>query len=111
MNIGGKIRQARERAGLSQPELAELCGWGYNQGRISHYETNRRSPSIDDLLAICGALGLSLDQLVYGDQLPATVNVNAGLERRAQEFARQFAALPERQAALLLQLIRELQGR
>lgn len=60
MNIGQRIKAARLNAGLNQAELAEKCGWGYKQGRISHYESGRREPKLGDIQEIEVALNTSL---------------------------------------------------
>jgi|UniRef100_UPI00404787A2 putative transcriptional regulator len=49
----------REKAGLTQSELAALCGWEGEkpyQGRISNYEKGLRQPSIKHCQAIVKAL-------------------------------------------------------
>src|SRR5699024_709068 len=56
MNIGQRIRNVRKAVGMTQPELARLCGWS-GQSRISMYERNERQPSYGDLELIAGALG------------------------------------------------------
>ncbi len=52
------IRQARERAGLTQSALAERSG--IVQSVISAYEKGRRDPSTSALERLIGAAGLSL---------------------------------------------------
>lgn len=59
---GQLIKQARQNAGLTQPELAEKCGWG--QSRISNYERGERDPGIDDLRLISKALGVDIYDLI-----------------------------------------------
>ncbi len=39
------LRHYREKAGMSQEELAKACGLE-RQASISHYETGRRNPGI-----------------------------------------------------------------
>jgi len=46
--IGHRIREEREKSGLTQPQLAEACGWE-SQGRISNYENGLREPKLEDL--------------------------------------------------------------
>jgi len=55
--IGTKIRIAREQAKLSQRELSDLCGWGYQQSRIGNYERDARQPSLNDIQVLAKALG------------------------------------------------------
>jgi len=50
-----RIAEYRKKAGLTQEELADLCGWSGN-GRISNYETGLRTPSTNDLNQIRIAL-------------------------------------------------------
>lgn len=51
------IRSYREKAGLSQEQLGVACGWGKRaQSRISHYETETRTPSLHDMRLIVDAL-------------------------------------------------------
>lgn len=59
----------RRKHQLSQQKLAEILGT--SQGRISHYETGRRTPNIEfarDFLAKSAEMGESytLDDLVDG---------------------------------------------
>ena len=51
-----RIAYFRKRAGLSQQDLAILCGWS-SQTRISNYENETRSPSIEDVAVIAMVLG------------------------------------------------------
>ena len=62
--FGTRLRAARESKGLTQPELAELVGTA--EARISRYENGRIEPKLVMASALALALGLSLDELVYG---------------------------------------------
>lgn len=59
------IKEQRINAGLSQDELAEKCGW--EQARISHYETGRRQPKLGDLETIANALHIGVNELFMPD--------------------------------------------
>jgi len=52
--IGKELRRARKEAGLSQEELAEEAG--VHRTYISLLERDVKSPTVDVLLRICGAL-------------------------------------------------------
>jgi transcriptional regulator with XRE-family HTH domain len=55
MDVGALLRRARDRAQLSQAQLARAAGC--DRGVLSGYETGRSSPSVralDRLLAACG---------------------------------------------------------
>jgi uncharacterized protein len=58
VTAGGLIRQARNRAGLSQAELAAQAG--VTQSVISAYESGQRQPSIPALARLIEAAGFEL---------------------------------------------------
>jgi Zn-dependent peptidase ImmA (M78 family)/DNA-binding XRE family transcriptional regulator len=53
-SVGGRIRRAREAKGMSQQQLAIAIG--RTQTAISYWEAGRRSPDVDDLIALSTAL-------------------------------------------------------
>lgn len=62
--IGEHIYRLRYARDLTQQELADAAG--LNAMHISHLETGRKMPSVDTLLKIAAALGVTLDYLVGG---------------------------------------------
>lgn len=54
----GLLRQARDRANITQGELATLAG--VTQQVISAYETGRREPTLPTLMRLLGAAGFEL---------------------------------------------------
>jgi transcriptional regulator with XRE-family HTH domain len=71
------VRAERARLGLTQSELAERLGW--LQVTVSALETGRRAVQLDDIPALCRALGVSVEQLIMGAD-PADLNA-LGLDR------------------------------
>ena len=63
-----RLRQTREKRGLTQRELARLCDIGENQ--INRYESESGEPSISNLAAIANILGVSTDFLLGLTDLP-----------------------------------------
>lgn len=57
--IGGRIKQARSAAGLSQRDLAEMAG--ISAMAISKYERDETTPSSDVLLSLGKALGVRVE--------------------------------------------------
>ena len=55
LTAGSLLRQARQRAGLSQVELAAKAG--VTQSVISAYESGHRQPSLPTLAALIEAAG------------------------------------------------------
>jgi transcriptional regulator with XRE-family HTH domain len=53
-----KLREARERAGLTQEAAGELCGVSDRQ--ISHIECGTKQPSSEVLVRMCAAYGVEL---------------------------------------------------
>lgn len=56
MNIGEKIVIARRNRGMKQSDLSRECG--ISMVSISHYENGRKTPSPENLVALCMALEL-----------------------------------------------------
>ncbi len=54
----GKLIEARESKGLSQRELAELCG--VKQPAIARLESMKTTPQIDTLFKVLSPLGYTL---------------------------------------------------
>ena len=65
--IGMRVREKRLEAHLSQERLGELSS--LSTVFISNIETNTKKPSLESLLKISNALGITLDELLSGNQL------------------------------------------
>ncbi len=63
--IGQRIRELREKRGLSQKELADLTTT-IDKTRISAYENAKRALDLHSLEQVAEALGTTLDFLIYG---------------------------------------------
>lgn len=61
MNIGERIAFYRKLKGLSKKQLAEKCG--YHQSVIGKIEAGLRQPSSASIPYICGALGITPNDL------------------------------------------------
>lgn len=60
--IGKRLRDAREEAGLTQLQLGHLVGRDHRT--IHRWEYAYRVPSLEDLLLLAHALGITLAELV-----------------------------------------------
>ena len=60
--VGQKIKAARESRGLSQSQLASLCGMHITA--ISIFESGRREPLLSSVQRIADALSITIDELV-----------------------------------------------
>jgi transcriptional regulator with XRE-family HTH domain len=59
MPFGDVLKELREKAGLSQVELAEKAGT--SQRAISFWEQNKREPALSNIQKLCDALGVTCD--------------------------------------------------
>ena len=62
MTIGGNIKNAREKAGLSQKELAKKMG--VTPQTLSMYEKNRRNPKLSTIRKFAEAIGVTLSEII-----------------------------------------------
>jgi len=60
--FGPRLRQAREKAVLSQSDLAKRAG--LDPSAIGHFEAGRRKPSFDNIRLLATALNISTDALI-----------------------------------------------
>lgn len=58
--VGGRIKQERERVGLSQEQLAEAVGLG-NRSQINKIESGHRKVDSTELRRISDVLGVPMD--------------------------------------------------
>ena len=71
-SYGYCIRRERKFARLTQKELADKAGIAVNS--LKRYESNERTPRIDDLDRIAKALGITREGLLSGNE-PITVTL------------------------------------
>ncbi len=62
MTVGERIKAAREKANLTQAQLAEKCGVATIT--IQQYERDKREPDIDRLLNLSKQLNVSIEYLL-----------------------------------------------
>ena len=62
-----RLRELREKRGVSRRILAELCGLSKNM--VSRYERGERVPSIDEAAQLADYFGVTLDDLC-GRKIP-----------------------------------------
>ncbi len=61
--IGEKIRKQRERLGLTQEQLSEICD--LSTSFVGHIERGSRKLSVDSLYRLASALDMSADYLLF----------------------------------------------
>lgn len=74
MNIGSKIKECREKHGLSQDELASKVF--VSRQTISNWENNKNCPDIKSLTLLCNVFHITLDELVKDDVEEMKANID-----------------------------------
>lgn len=64
INLGSKIREARHKMGVSQEELAHICG--FDRTYISMLERGKRNPSFSNLARLSFGLETTVEELTKG---------------------------------------------
>ncbi len=67
MKFNEKLLQLRKQKGFTQEEVAELLF--VSRTAVSKWESGRGLPNIDSLKAISKVFGISIDELLSGDQI------------------------------------------
>ena len=65
MEISEKLREARQKAGMTQDQVAEKIM--VSRVTISHWENGKSLPDIVSLISLSDLYSISLDELVKGD--------------------------------------------
>ncbi len=78
-DIGTRIREERERVGISQRELARRIG--LSASMISQLESGQSKPSVSTLYAIVTELGVSLDDVFRGTEGMSRSSDRAPMDR------------------------------
>lgn len=65
--IGLRVKEVRKQSHITQAELAEMTNLSISY--ISHIETSQKRASLESLVRIADALGVTVDELLNGNQL------------------------------------------
>jgi transcriptional regulator with XRE-family HTH domain len=82
LEIGRRLRQARQRRGLTLRELSQAAGLSI--AALSQIETERRPLDVEYALALAAALGVAIDELV-SEQETVPYQIVRGDEWRVRE--------------------------
>jgi len=97
--IGARIKECREKSGLTQEQLAEITD--ISTGYLSSIERGERFPRVDNLIAILNAIGASAND-IFVDVLD-----NANLFK-ASELTSRLNALPLNEQRRILAVLETL---
>lgn len=65
--IGMRVKEVRKQNRITQAQLAEMTSLSLSY--ISHIETAQKKASLESLVRIADALGITVDELLNGNQL------------------------------------------
>lgn len=88
--IGERIKALRTEKGMSQGQLAKLCGWS-GASRVANYEYGNRNVGVDDALSLAKALGTTPVMILFGEQS----DPSNWLTDKQKEVLSLFNQLPE----------------
>lgn len=80
MTIGDRIREAREARGLTQEELANMCGYT-SRSTINKIEKEANETRLSTLKKVAKALNVDPDYLIFGDRDDKKIEIESILER------------------------------
>jgi transcriptional regulator with XRE-family HTH domain len=83
--LNNYLRAYRKRSGLSQDDVAFLCGTR-NGAQVSRYECGRRRPTLEYLLAFEAIFHIPVRELFAGRFEEVSKMVSKKAERRAHEL-------------------------
>jgi len=63
MSFGKNLAKFRKKKRLTQEELVKISGVGISQ--IRRYETDKSTPSLNAIIRLVKALGVSIDEMVF----------------------------------------------
>lgn len=80
--IGRNIYELRKKRGWSQSDLARKLD--KKASTISSYETDSKTPSVDTIIAMSELFGVSIDELIYGEnaEVLSTKTIGSGAKAR-----------------------------
>jgi transcriptional regulator with XRE-family HTH domain len=70
MSLGIELKKAREAAGLTQETVAFAAG--IDRAYLSQLENDHKSPTVDLLVRVCGALGVPASEILARVERAAT---------------------------------------
>ena len=89
IEIGARINEEREKAGLTQERFSELIGLGPKS--VSAFERGTVGISFTTLKKICQVLSVSSDQILFGQTEKNETNLSGLIKRLERLSPKQYA--------------------
>jgi len=93
-SLGGRLREARMSARLSQADLANRLS--VSQSAVAHWERDKNEPNLEQVLSLCRALQIDRQWLAFGSATGRKVRVIA-IMKNGEIFppeSEEYVALP-----------------
>lgn len=104
MAVAGRLRLAREMAGLSQAQVAKKLQ--LHRPSVTEMEAGRRSVSAEELIELADLYGVSVDWLTRGPNEKTDL-----AQQRFELAARELGKLKPKDVDRLLQVLTALRGK
>ncbi len=99
--LGKRLAGYRKQRGLTQEKLAEHTNLANNY--ISNIENNRSIPSLETLVTLCEALGITPNELLVGTSVQADNYMDADIAEKLRQCTPKEKRLVSAFIALLLE--------
>jgi transcriptional regulator with XRE-family HTH domain len=104
VSIGERLRAARENAGLTLDQTAELSG--LSKAHLSRLESAERQPSIAALLTLADALGTPVSTLLGEQHTGASLSISTDDEPRRESKGLSIASCSGYPGSIALEALR-----
>ncbi|MBO4914674.1 MAG: helix-turn-helix transcriptional regulator [Oscillospiraceae bacterium] len=100
IEVGQRIKERREAAGLTQETLAEMVGLGVKH--ISAIERGAIGVSLPTLKRVCSVLSVSADDLLFD---PPDAAAQSEQERTIHQVSKRLSRLPANELKVMKELL------
>jgi transcriptional regulator with XRE-family HTH domain len=101
MSFGKNLAKFRKQRGLTQEELVKISGVGISQ--IRRYEADKSTPSLDAVIKLVKAIGVSIDEMVF-DKTTA-IATNKIIDRELLEQFELISYMDEDERSLVKKIL------
>ena len=101
MSFGKNLARFRKQRGLTQEQLVKLSGVGISQ--IRRYEADKSTPSLDAIIRLVKAIGVSIDEMVF-DKTTAIAS-NKIIDRELLEQFEMISYMDEEERNLVKKIL------
>lgn len=97
--VGGRIKEQRKKAGLTQDQLAELLVLE-DKASVSNYERNRRIPPTEQVMQLAQIFGTTSDYILFGSEETTAPVENSKKMMEAEEILKRLESSGRLDAAI-----------